>query len=85
MGTISTVSQARAAQPLGHPLRGALDVRLVLALRADAGDAQQFVEIVQVLVVLLFDVFVQVHAGSSLFTSRRDSKDRAGRKIQRPF
>ena len=56
--------EAHAAQPVGHPLRGALDVRFALRLRADAGNAQKFVEIGQMLVVLPFDVFIQLHRSS---------------------
>ena len=58
------VGESGAAQAVGNPLGGALDVRLVLALRADAGNAQEFVEIGEMLVVLLFDVGVQLHCGS---------------------
>ena len=50
------IVEARAAQAFGHPFRGALDVRLVLGLRADAGNPQKFIEIVQVLVALGIDV-----------------------------
>ena len=35
------VGESGAAEPFGNPLGGALDVRLVLALRADAGNAQE--------------------------------------------
>ena len=50
------IVEACGAQSVGHPFRGALDVRLVLGLRADAGNPQKFVQIVQVLFALGFDV-----------------------------
>ncbi len=58
------VVQAYRAQLFGHPFGGALDVRLVLGLRADAGNAQEFVQLVQVFVVFGIDVFGQVHVPS---------------------
>ena len=64
-----------AAQAVGNPLGGALDVRLVLALGADAGDAQQFVQIVQVLVMFLVDVRVQVHRPTSARSSRHQQNE----------
>ena len=67
------VGESGAAEAIGDPLGGALDVRLVLALRADAGNAQEFVEIGEMLVVLLFDVGVQLHCGSFM-----------GRSVVRP-
>ena len=50
-----------AAELVGYPLGGALDVRLVLALGADAGDAQEFAELRKMRIALLFDVLAQVH------------------------
>ncbi len=50
-----------AAELVGYPLGGALDVRLVLALGADAGDAQKFAELSKMRIALPFDVFAQVH------------------------
>ena len=55
------VVEARRAQLFGDPFRGALDVRLVLGLRADARNPQKFVELVQVFFALGIDVFGQVH------------------------
>ena len=52
---------AGATQTIGDPGRGAFDVGFVLRLRADAGNAQQFIQVVQVLFTLLFDVPVQIH------------------------
>jgi hypothetical protein len=43
------------------PTSTALDVRLVLALGADAGDAQKFVELREMLVAATFDKFSKVH------------------------
>ena len=51
-----------AAQALSHPLGGPLDVLHMLALRADAGDAQELIEIAQMLVVLQVNIVVQFHA-----------------------
>src|SRR6202007_2054914 len=46
---------------VGHPFGGAHNVRLVIGLRADAGNAQKFEQVVQMLVVLAFDVLREVH------------------------
>ena len=66
------VGESGAAKAVGNPLGGALDVRLVLALRADAGNAQEFVEIGEMLIVLLFDVGVQLHCGSLMGSAVSD-------------
>ncbi len=58
------VVEARGAQLFGDPLRGALDVRLVLGLRADAWNPQEFVELVQMFVALGINVFGQIHVRS---------------------
>jgi hypothetical protein len=50
---------------VGHPTGGSLDVRFVLALGADAGDAQEFVELRQMGVATTFYKFSKVHKGLS--------------------
>src|SRR2546422_11460843 len=52
---------ARAAQLFGYPLRRALDVGLVLALGADAGNPQKLQQFVQVSVAMALDVFRKIH------------------------
>src|SRR3954462_15413846 len=56
------IVEACTAEAIGHPLCAALDILLVLRLGADAGNAQELEEIIEVLVAFLFDVSVQVHA-----------------------
>jgi hypothetical protein len=56
--------KAHAAHSIRDPLRGSLDVRFMLRLRADARYAQEFVEIGQMLVMFSFYVFIQVHLPS---------------------
>jgi hypothetical protein len=51
-------------QLVGYPRGGALDVRLVLALGADAGNAHELQQLGEVLVTATFDKFSKVHTGS---------------------
>src|SRR2546423_15590735 len=57
--------QAGTTQPVGHPFCGAFDVFLVLSLCTNTRNPQKFVEIVQMIVVLLLDVFIQIHVRCS--------------------
>ena len=50
------VFEARGAELFRDPMRGALDVGLVFALGADAGNAQEFFQFVQMSVALRLDV-----------------------------
>src|SRR5690348_29681 len=50
-------------QPLGDPLRGTLYVLLLLALGADAGNAQELLQLIQVFIAMALDVFEKTHAG----------------------
>src|SRR5713101_2818807 len=50
---------------LRDPARAALDIGLVLALGADARDAQKLAQFSQMLVALTFDKFSKVHKGPS--------------------
>src|SRR5690348_4582981 len=56
--------QAHAPQSVRNPLCRALDVRLVVGLRAHAGNPQKLVKIGKMLVVLSLYVLVQVHLPS---------------------
>ena len=49
------------AQVIGHPARTSFDVRLVLALSADARDSQEFTKLRQVLVAAPFNKFSKIH------------------------
>ena len=55
--------QARSAELLGDPSGGALDIGPVLGLRADAGNAEQPLQLFQMLGLLRFDVLDQAHSG----------------------
>jgi hypothetical protein len=57
-------------QPVGDPASGALDVRLVLALGADAGDAQKLAKLGEMLIALALDKFSKVRSrGQGRFLS----------------
>ena len=49
---------------VGDPAGGALDIGLVLAFGADAGDAQEFAQLRQMPVAATFDKFCKVHVRS---------------------
>src|SRR5882672_3328114 len=57
--------KSRSAEIVRDPAGAALDVRLVFALGADAGNAQEFAKLRQVLVAATFDKFSKVHKGPS--------------------
>ncbi len=44
-----------------HPASGALDIRFVLALGADTGNAEKFAKLRQMLFTATFDKFSKVH------------------------
>src|SRR5207245_1617954 len=48
-------------QVIGHPARTSFDVRLVLALGADARDSQEITQLRQVLVAAPFNKFSKIH------------------------
>ena len=50
---------------IGNPAGPSLDVRFVLALRADAGDAQEFAEFGQVLIARIVNPLNKIHMGLS--------------------
>ena len=50
---------------IGHPAGGALDIRLVFALGADARDAQKFAELRQMLFAVTLYKFSKVRHGLS--------------------
>src|ERR1700682_6640330 len=52
---------ARRAQAVSDPFRGALDVRFVVGLRADARNLQEYEQFAKMLVALGIDVIGQVH------------------------
>ena len=56
--------KANALQSVRNPLRRTLNVLFVLCLRTDAGYAQKFVKIRQMLVTLSFDILIQLHLPS---------------------
>src|SRR5580700_10115712 len=49
------------AKMIGNPIGSALDVRLVLAFRADGWDAKEIAQLVKMLLALTFDNFSKVH------------------------
>jgi len=53
------------AKVVGHPLRGALHVGLVLAFGADAGNAQERTQFSEVFVAATLDKFCKVHRAPS--------------------
>ena len=55
---ISTFSRPAARQTVGDELGGALDVGGVLGQSADAGDAQELLQLVQETVLVLFNVSI---------------------------
>src|SRR6266849_7548649 len=57
--------KARGTEIVRDPAGAALDIRLVFALGADAGNAQEFAKLRQVLVAATFDKFSKVHKGPS--------------------
>src|SRR5882762_3205777 len=54
-----------SAEIVRDPASAALDIGLVFALGADAGNAQEFAKLRQVLVAATFDKFSKVHKGPS--------------------
>jgi len=54
------------AQFFGNPIGGALDIRLVLALGADTGDAQKFAEFGEMLLVVVFNKVSKIHKANIL-------------------
>jgi hypothetical protein len=59
------VIKSGGAEMVRDPARAAFDIGLVLALGADAGDAQKFAELRQVLVARRVNQVSKVHMGSS--------------------
>ena len=55
--------ESSGAKMIRDPARATLDIGLVLALGADAGDAQKLAKLRQMLVALTFDKFSKVHKG----------------------
>src|SRR6266481_534009 len=51
------------AEIIRDPMCAAFDIRLVFALGADAGNAQEFAKLRQMLVAATFDKFSKVHKG----------------------
>jgi len=49
------ILHAHVAQAVGHELRGALDIAAVLGQRADAGNAQELLQLFEEPAVILFD------------------------------
>src|SRR5215467_11512957 len=57
--------ESGGAQVFGNPARAALDVRFVLALGANAWDAQEFIELGEVLVARTVNPLNKIHRKSS--------------------
>jgi hypothetical protein len=57
--------EASGAEMIGNPVGGALDVRLVLAFRADGRNAKEVAQLVKMLLALTFDNFSKVHGQPS--------------------
>jgi hypothetical protein len=56
--------KSSGAELVGDPAGGALDVGLVFALGADAGNTQKFAQFAKMLVAATFDKFSKVRIGS---------------------
>src|SRR6266852_9363186 len=71
--------ESGGAQFVGNPACGALDVGLVLALGADAVDAEEFAEFGEMLLAVLLDEVSKVHgwmpSGLSMIAKSRDPRD----------
>lgn len=64
------IFQSRGAKPFGNPARGPLDVRFVLALGADAGDAQKLLQLLKMRFAQRFDVSDKIHNPPSCLVLR---------------